>query len=335
MVLQDRGDISFIGKNKLEYGREFNENVLHLLENFSAPSIAGNEPAPDLQQVLSPLLLNPTEGQVWYNSTIEMPFVWNGERWVILDDGNLVAGNSGVIYDGETIPLPIGQDGYVYSYDECTWNVSPWGFDESSPLTFMACYTDGNGKVFMQYRTAGDIGYSVGYANFQILGIKNSSNNGVPPPTPVIPGLTPTPTVTPTMTPMATMTPTPSVTATITRTPSNTVSATPHPSATPTPTVTPTLTSTITPTPTVSPTVTPSVTPSRLPEWRLLSETEELIPVSSISGEPCNPSPPTAACHIGTLGEQATMVSECHVDPITVRRSTRLYECNLHDICNP
>jgi hypothetical protein len=117
----------------------------------------------------------------------------------------------------------------------------------------------------MQYRRAGMLGLINGYATYQIIGIRDSKNNGVPFPTPNVPGLTPTPTVTPTVTPSRTPGVSATVTPTVTRTPGQTRSATPTPTVTRTETPVPSISRTNTPTPTPTPTITATITPSLPP----------------------------------------------------------------------
>ncbi len=280
-LITDELDIALIGKTRLEYGEIFNENLLHVLEHFACPEEPGNPGFPDLTRAYGTLLENPTAGQIWYNKTQNKPFVYTSiGTWRALSSINDIGGNSGVIAHGQFLPMPIGQDGYNFSIDECTWTVSP--FNIPSEIDFMHCFSDPVAKVTMQYRLEGQIVLNDGYANYQIIGIRNNTNIGTigcqslqaPTSTPIgSPTPTPTPTMTVTITP--TITPTVTVTATATITPTPTLSATPGVSVTPTPTNTPppsdtptvTPTQTITPTATLTPTVTPTatVTPSVTP----------------------------------------------------------------------
>lgn len=280
-LITDELDIALIGKTRLEYGEIFNENLLHVLEHLACPEEPGNPGHPDLNRAYGTLLENPTTGQIWYNKTQNKPFVYTSiGTWRPLSSINDIGGNSGVIAHGQFLPLPIGQDGYNFTIDECTWTVSP--FNIPSEIDFMHCFSDPVAKVTMQYRLEGQIAINDGYANYQIIGIRNNTNIGTidcqspqaPTSTP-IGSSTPTPTPTMTVTITPTITPSVTVTATATITPTVTLSATPTTSVTPTPTntpdpsvtPTPSLTATLTPTPTVTPTVTPTstVTPSVTP----------------------------------------------------------------------
>ncbi len=280
-LITDELDIALIGKTRLEYGEIFNENLLHILEHFACPEEIGNPGVPDLNRAYGTLLEHPTTGQIWYNKTQNKPFVYTSTgSWRALSSINDIGGNSGVIAHGQFLPLPISQDGYNFSLDECTWTVSP--FNIPSEIDFMHCFSDPVAKVTMQYRLEGQLSLNNGYVNYQIIGIRNNSNIGTidcqssqaPTSTP-IGSSTPTPTPTMTVTITPTITPTVTVTATATITPTPTLSATPGVSVTPTPTNTPpptgtptrTPTQTVTPTATVTPsvTVTPSITPSITP----------------------------------------------------------------------
>lgn len=257
-------DITFIGKNRLEYGEVFNNNLLHLLEHFASPEDPTAPGTPHLAAVVSPLLQRPTVGQIWYNKTKKRPYVWNGRKWISFEQNDVAAGNSGVIFHLQQIPKPVSQnDGYVYDYSECSWVVSPFGLTESDRIVYMSCYTDAEARVYMQYRRAGNPALTDGYASYQIIGIRDTANHGVPFPTPNVPELTPTPTLTPTMSRTSTPPVSPTVTPTLTRTPGQTRSATPTPTITRTETPVPSVTRTETPTPTPTPTVTATVTPSR------------------------------------------------------------------------
>lgn len=264
-VVTTSGDIVYIGKNRLEYGEVFNENVLHLLEHYAAPEDPNKAGFPLLSGVIASLLSKPTVGQIWYNKTKGSPAVWNGISWIGFEQNDTVSGNSGVVLHGQQLPRPVSVDGYTYDYSECSWVVSPFGFSEPERIIFLSCYTDSQARVNMQYRRAGNPALLNGYATYQIIGIRNTKNHGVPFPTPNVPGLTPTPTVTPTVTPSRTPGVSPTITPTVTRTPGQTRSATPTPTVTRTETPVPSISRTNTPTPTPTPTITATITPSLPP----------------------------------------------------------------------
>lgn len=264
-VVTTSGDIVYIGKNRLEYGEVFNENVLHLLEHYAAPEDPNKAGFPWLSSVIAPLLSKPTIGQIWYNKTKGSPAVWNGISWIGFEQSDTVSGNSGVVLHGQKLPRPVSVDGYTYDYSECSWVVSPFGFSEPERIIFLSCYTDSQARVNMQYRRAGNPVLLNGYATYQIIGIRDTKNHGVPFPTPNVPGLTPTPTMTPMVTPSRTPGVSPTVTPTVTRTPGQTRSATPTPTVTRTETPVPSISRTNTPTPTPTPTITATITPSLPP----------------------------------------------------------------------
>jgi len=54
-----------IGKNVTQFGEYLNENLLHLLENFAS----GTEPS------------NPTDGQLWYNTTDSQLYLYDNGVW--------------------------------------------------------------------------------------------------------------------------------------------------------------------------------------------------------------------------------------------------------------
>ncbi len=96
---RERLDIALIGKVRLEYGEVFDENVLHLLEHFAAPSLP-DEDRPDVSKTykksltIPALLSNPTEGQLWYNKTKEKPFVYSiDDQWIQLGNIDSAARN--------------------------------------------------------------------------------------------------------------------------------------------------------------------------------------------------------------------------------------------------
>ena len=274
-VITDILDITLIGKSLLDYGEIFDENVLHILENFACPQI--NPPidgviTPDLSQAndekpsSTPLLSHPTTGELWFNRTDNHLYVYGtGNVWLPVKLRSDIAANSGIIVHGEQIPLPAG----ITSYSQCSYFVSPQYLDETP--NYVACYADANGVVYMRYRPSTSANMVDGLANYIIFGNLDNGPYYCKPPnvTATLVAVTshycPQITVTPTLTaaPVLTLTPTNTVTPSLT--PTINVSATGTPVATPTSTstITPTLTGTpvITPTPTPTLTLTPTVTP--------------------------------------------------------------------------
>jgi hypothetical protein len=253
-------DVALFGKIRLEYGERLNEDLLNILENFACPALENTEtPTPDLTQTSNGQLSNPTTGQLWFNSTNQLIHFWSGVEWIPSASREDVAANWGQIIHGQQLPRPVSPvSGYVFPYDECIWSVSPSIF--VGKIGYVACATDAQATVTMQYRIGGTDTMVDGLANYLIIGVKGS--NTTTGPWPVPPAPSPTASFTPTPTPTATATPTPTVTRT--RTPAASVTPTPASSSTPVPTVSPTLTPTpgATTTPIVSATPAPTTTPA-------------------------------------------------------------------------
>ena len=249
-------DVALFGRINLEYGELLNENLLHLLEKFSCPESATAPGTPDLTVALENVLANPPIGQIWYNSTQQVPFVYDGTAWDALGSSSDFAANSGKIYHNQQLPLPISSSGYQFSYGECIWIVTPSGIQQAqlgaNGFNYMVCTTDKNGLVNHQYSTYATNTLIPAIANYIIIGMKNSNSvanpnphmhnyNIIPPPPPpvVTPSVTPAVTSTPAAGVTRTVTPTaqvtPSVTITLSPTPS------PPPTSTPIPTITPSL----------------------------------------------------------------------------------------------
>lgn len=248
-------DVTLFGRTRLNYGKEMNENLLHLLEKFACPEDSLNPGNPDLDVSTDSLLENPVEGQFWLNSTQNRPYFWDGTAWFPLGLLGDYAANFGILIDGSQIPAPVSESGYVFPMSECSWIVSPANLPDR--VNYVFCNTNSSGGITMKYRLASGGSLISGCASYFIIGIRYNENGATLPP-----GITPSPTPSPTRTP--TPTPTPTNSSTPTPTPSITPSVTVTPTITPTRTVTPTVTSSVTPTitPTVTPTVTRTVTPT-------------------------------------------------------------------------
>jgi len=218
-------DITLFGRKKLQYGAQLNENLLHLLEHFACPENSESPGTPDLTAASADqvsdvkFLSNPITGQLWYNSTQEHLYFYNGDlfRWEPVGLQDDIASNWGIIYNGQQIPKPVSATtGYVFDYSECSWIVSPYQFP--GVLDYLLCNSNSNAQVTSIYSVDGDDTIYEGFATYLIVGIKDNVNLGS-----VI--ANPTPTPTPSVTPSA---------------PSLTDPATPTPTTTPTPTPTPT-----------------------------------------------------------------------------------------------
>ncbi len=264
-------DVALFGKIRLEYGERLNEDLLNVLENFACPAVEGSTPpTPDLTETSNNQLENPTIGQLWFNSSTELIYFWTGTEWVASTSREDIAANWGQILHGQQLPRPVSPvSGYVFPYEECIWSVAPSVF--VGKIGYVACTTDAQSTVTMQYRLGGTNDIVNGLANYLIIGIKGSAVQQGPWPTPPAPS--PTATITPT--------PTPTITPTVTRTVTPTL--TPTPTATITPTMTrtpqPSVSATVTPTPAPSNTPQPSVTPTPAP-----SNTPSPTPIAALIG---------------------------------------------------
>lgn len=223
-------DLTFFGRQRLQYGQDMNQNILHLLETFSLPEKVGEPGVPDLEQAaqdqtsLARFLSKPVDGQLWFNQTRDCLYFWSEEdqKWVPMGMQDDLAANWGIIYHGQTIPKPVSAvTGRVFEYDECSWIVSPYNFPDQ--LSYMSCRTSENAIVDSTYRIEGGAMLYQGYASYLIVGIRDNKNIGSIDPDP-----------SPTPTPTSTRTPTP----TRTKTPLVSQSSTPAP-VIPTPTPTP------------------------------------------------------------------------------------------------
>lgn len=153
VFITDILDITLIGKRTLEYGAVLNENVLHLLENFSCPSLEDSENEPDSNDVIGILLTNPVIGQLWYNSRNGRLYSWSGTAWKAYDLFSDVSGNSGFISDGDTVPIPLDLHGNTHNLSNCAINVSPsLIFDEIEDFT---CEVSALGVVTCKYTPVG------------------------------------------------------------------------------------------------------------------------------------------------------------------------------------
>jgi hypothetical protein len=218
-------DLKFFGRRRLQYGQDMNQNIMFLLEHFACPEDASNPGNPNTTLAVNPTnsnvdftpLINPTDGQLWYNSTQQRLFSWDNSlrKWISVGMQDDIAANWGIIYNDEQIPHPVSsKTGYVFPYSECSWIVSPYQFPQQ--IDYMLVDTDANAVVSSLYSLTGDPTILKGFATYLIVGIKGNINLGNLSP---IPSTTPTPAVT--VTPSHTPQPTPAVT------PSNTPVATP------------------------------------------------------------------------------------------------------------
>jgi hypothetical protein len=177
-------DVTLFGRTRLQYGADMNQNMLSLLEKFACPENTAIPGTPNFTRSDGKLAV-PIEGQLWYNSTQKIPFIYNGTKWVSLLAKGSIASNWGIIFDGQKIPQPVSEDGYVFSYSECVWIVGPFTID--GEIINYDIETSSTGTVTAQLNS----GQSM-VVSYLIIGIRNNTNAGSS--NPVI-----TPTVTPTI----------------------------------------------------------------------------------------------------------------------------------------
>lgn len=234
-------DLTLFGRGYLEYGEQLNENLLRLLENFACPESEAADETPDLTIVNDNVLSQPTEGQLWYNTTRKRLYNYNGTAWVSLRANGDYGAMWGQMVHGQQLPQPVSSTGYVFPYSECIWVVAPAG--HAGRFDYHYCTTDNDARVKMKYHLIGNGSVlTEGIVNYLIIGIRGHVNSDgdyeytFPSPTP-----SPTPSVgaSPTPTPTTPVTATPSPTAS-SSVPAPTVSATRTPTPTPTRTMTPT-----------------------------------------------------------------------------------------------
>jgi len=177
--------VKFPGRIRLEWGKDVNENLLRMLENFACPSLDSNESVPDLS-IHEGILSNPVDGQLWYNTTNERIYKYSVEssKWLPLANRNqMYAANWGQIQHGEQLPRPVATNGYVFPYEECIWSVSPHNYLDG--FTSVRCFSFPNDStVVMQYQSRDQQIVVDGVANYLIIGITGNDNLGefVPPP---------------------------------------------------------------------------------------------------------------------------------------------------------
>lgn len=176
--INDAYSIKFPGRIRLEWGKDVNESLLHLLENFAVKSSALDENEPD-QSDSQGLLDNPVEGQLWFNKTNKRLYSYDKENtmWVPYGEkGQQYGANWGQIRHGEKLPLPVSPSGYVFSYEECIWSVSPHSY--FSGFTNVSCYIESDSNTLRMQYNAPAFGIVDGIANYLIVGIQKNVNLG-------------------------------------------------------------------------------------------------------------------------------------------------------------
>lgn len=91
--VQRTTDLTFYGNGAPNWGERFNENFYHLLENFAVSEQGGSDGVPNLAQPPAPKneidiggeiglgVNNPVEGQLWYNKSRGLMYVFTGIQW--------------------------------------------------------------------------------------------------------------------------------------------------------------------------------------------------------------------------------------------------------------
>ncbi len=180
-------DVTLFGRERLAYGEEMNENLVGLLENFACPENTGLPGSPDLNASIDSKLSNPLEGQLWYNTTQKMLFRWDGSEWIPLSKAGDVAGNWGVIADGEQLPQPVNpRTGVPFPYSKCVWIVSPFNYPDQVDWTVCSANSP-TAVVRSRYRIEGGLTVFAGFANYMIVGIEHNQNLGETLPDPIEP----------------------------------------------------------------------------------------------------------------------------------------------------
>lgn len=164
-------ELFLVGKVRAEYGQEYDENVLHLLENFASPESALTETLSAFHAVPA-LIERPVDGQWWFNKTRQRLYWYNKGRWIPSNYSGDVASNWGVINHGCNIPVPVG-----FTVEDCSWIVSPAHFPTEN--RGFVCTTTVNGQdieVDCRYWTSATDTVEA-TAFYQIIGTKGNSES--------------------------------------------------------------------------------------------------------------------------------------------------------------
>jgi len=177
--LNEDFSVSFPGRIRLEWGKDVNESLLRMLENFASPALDANENVPD-EAYSGTILSNPVDGQVWYNTTNERIYKYSETLavWTPLGNkGQMYAANWGQIQNGAAVPRPVASNGYVFPYDECIVSVSPHNYLDGTK-NMLCRVNQTTGVVQMLYITKGTNQSISGIANYMIVGILKNQNQG-------------------------------------------------------------------------------------------------------------------------------------------------------------
>jgi len=171
--------IKFPGRIRLEWGKDINENLIHLLENFACPALDVDIDSPD-PAISGGILDNPVDGQFWYNTTNKTlyKYVSTFSSWKPLaKQRQMYAANWGQVMHGQTLPNPVDQNGKLFPYSECIWSVSPHNYLDG--FTSMVCTSDPITSVVTMQYVSKSSGITIdGIANYLIIGISRNSNLG-------------------------------------------------------------------------------------------------------------------------------------------------------------
>lgn len=162
----DINSIQLFGKNVDEWGLEFNNNLLHILENFACPSSNENLLMPD-NSASNSILSSPIIGQKWYSTTTKRIHTWTGVEWSPLNSYKSISGNSGLIFSGEYIPIPTDINGTPYELEDCAIIVAPVFID--AEINSYICNVSINGLVTCVYVENGGEEQLPAYASYVII----------------------------------------------------------------------------------------------------------------------------------------------------------------------
>ena len=116
-------DLTLVGRTR-EYGEVYDENILHLLENFASPEVADTL-SQSIFHAVPEVLINPIDGQTWFNNSRKLNYTYFRGRWLPQAYVGHAAANWGTVVNGTALPRPVGSDGYVFPYSECAWVIAP------------------------------------------------------------------------------------------------------------------------------------------------------------------------------------------------------------------
>lgn len=167
-------DLTLVGRTR-EYGEAYNENVLHLLENFASPEVSDTL-THSIFHAVPAELLNPVDGQTWFNTSRKLNYTYFRGRWMPQAYSGHIASNWGTVMNGTALPRPIGSDGYVFPYSECAWIVAP-AYVETVNRGFACTVNPSTGVVtaFTRGRVSGTVPIEVFY---QIIGVRSNDYLG-------------------------------------------------------------------------------------------------------------------------------------------------------------